>query len=121
LQNNGIKHQTIVTFNPQQNGMVERMKRTLLNIIRSLIFFKNVKLMFWGEAVLCVVYIKNKSPSATLQNKTPYEMWHDHLWVVEHLRVFGSTYYALILEQQRNKLGARSRKCIFFLIFNRQG
>jgi hypothetical protein len=40
-------------------------------------------------------------------------MWHGHLPVVKHLRVFGSTYYALIPEQKRNKLGARSRKCIF--------
>jgi hypothetical protein len=113
LQNNGIKHHTTVPFNPQQNGVAERMNRTLLNMIRSMIFFKNVKLMFWGEAVLCVVYIKNRSPSVALQNKTPYEMWHGHLPVVKHLRVFGSTCYALILEQQRNKLGARSRKCIF--------
>jgi transposase InsO family protein len=113
LQNNGIKHQTIVPYNPQQNGVAERMNRTLLNMVRSMMFFKNVKLMFWGEAVLCVVYIKNRSPSATLHNKSPYEMWHGHLPVVKHLRIFGSTCYALIPEQQRNKLEARSRKCIF--------
>ena len=45
--------------------------------------------------------------------RNPYEMWHGHLLVVKHFRIFGSTCYALILEQQRNKLGARSRKCIF--------
>ena len=32
---------------------------------------------------------------------------------IRHLRVFGSTCYALIPKEQRNKLGARSRKCIF--------
>ena len=89
------------------------MNRTLLNMVRSLMFFKNVKLMFWGEEVLCVVYIKNICPSVALQNKTPYEIWHDHLPTVKHFRIFGSTCYALILEKQGNKLGARSRKCIF--------
>ena len=64
-------------------------------------FFKNVKLMFWGDAVKCAAYLRNRSPSNALDNKTP------------HLRVFGSTYYALIPKEQRNKLGARSRKCIF--------
>jgi len=98
FQNNGIKHHTIVPFNRQQNGVVERMNRTLLNMVRSMIFFKNVKLMFWGEAVLCVVYIKKISHSTALHNKTPYVMWHGHLLVVKNLRIFGSTCYALILE-----------------------
>ena len=61
-----------------------------------MMFFKNVKLMFWGEAVLCVVYIKNICPFAALQNKTRYEMWHVHLPIVEHFKKIGSTCYALI-------------------------
>ena len=77
------------------------------------VFFKNVKLMFWGEAIICGVYIKNICPSTVIQNTTPYEMWHGHLLIVKHFRIFGSTCYALIPEQQGNKLGARSRKCIF--------
>jgi len=76
-------------------------------------FLKNVKLMFWAYAVLCVVYIKNKCPSHVIKNKTPYEMWYGHISAVRHLRVFGSTCYALIPKEHRNKLGARSRKCIF--------
>ena len=40
-------------------------------------------------------------------------MWFGHLPSVRHLRVFGSTCYALIPKDQRNKLGAQSRKCIF--------
>jgi hypothetical protein len=32
---------------------------------------------------------------------------------VRHLKVFGSTCYALIPKEQINKLGAVSRKCIF--------
>eukprot|EP00253_Pinus_taeda_P025980 PITA_25980 len=40
-------------------------------------------------------------------------MWYGHIPSVKHLRVFGSTYYALIPKVHRNKLGARSHKCIF--------
>ena len=69
--------------------------------------------MFWGEAVLYVVYINNRSISIVLQRKTPYEMWHGYLPSVKHFRVFGCTCYALIPTQLRNKLEARSRKCIF--------
>jgi len=74
-------------------------------------FFKNVNLMFWVDAVLCAVYIKNRCPYNAIRNKTPYEMWYGH--AVKHLRVFGSTCYALTPKVHRNKLGARSRKCIF--------
>ena len=76
-------------------------------------FFKNVKLMFWGDAVVCATYLRNRSPSNALDKKTPHEMWFGHLPPVRHLRVFGSTCYALIPKEQRNKLGARSKKCIF--------
>jgi len=89
------------------------MIRTLLNMIHSILSFKNVKLMFWDDAVLCVLYVRNKSPSHALCNKTPYEMWYDGIPLVRHLRVFGSTCYASIPKEQRNKLGAMSWKCIF--------
>ena len=48
-----------MTYNPQQNGVAERMNRTILNMVRSMMFFKNVKLMFWDDAVLCDVYVNN--------------------------------------------------------------
>eukprot|EP00253_Pinus_taeda_P023640 PITA_23640 len=78
-----------------------------------MLFFKNVKIMFWADVVLCVAYIKNRCPSNAIRNNTPYELWYGHVPSVKHLRVFGSTYYALIPKVHRNKLGAISRKCIF--------
>jgi hypothetical protein len=56
---------------------------------------------------------KNRCPSHALKNKTPYEMWYGHIPSVRHLRVFGSTCYALIPKEKRSKLDARSQKCIF--------
>jgi len=53
IRQHGIKHQTIVPYNPQQNGVAERMNRTILNMVRSVLFFKNVKIMFWVDVVLC--------------------------------------------------------------------
>eukprot|EP00253_Pinus_taeda_P001702 PITA_01702 len=78
-----------------------------------MLFFKNVKIRFWADDVLCAAYIKNRCPSNAIRNKTPYEIWYGSVLSVKHLRVFGSTCYALIPKVNRNKLGARSRKCIF--------
>ena len=70
---------------------------TLLNMVIDV--FMDVKLMFWDEVILSTIYIKNKSPSTALHNKTPYEMWHGHLPTIKNFRIFGSTYYALFPEQ----------------------
>ena len=113
LFQHGIKHQTTVPYNPQHNGVAERMNMTLLNMVCSMMFFKNVKLMFWADVVLCVVYVKNRCPYHAIKNKTPYEMWYDHIPSVKNLKVFGSTCYDLIPKVQRIKLDVRSRKCIF--------
>jgi transposase InsO family protein len=109
LCQHGIQHQTTIPYNPQQNGVAETMNMNLSNMVRSMMFFKNVKLMCWDDAILCAVYVKNKIPSHALGNKTPYEMWYGRIPSVRHLRVFGSTCYALIPKEQRNKLDARSR------------
>ena len=82
-------------------------------MVRSMMFFQNVRLMFWGEAVLCAVYIRNRCLSTAINIKSPYELWYNRLPVVQHFRVFGSPCYALIPKQQRDKLGARSHKCLF--------
>ena len=71
--------QTTVPYNPQQNGVAKRMNITIMNMVRSMMFFKNVKLMFWGDAVKCAAYLRNRSPSNALDNKTPHEMWFGHL------------------------------------------
>ena len=85
------------------------MNKTLPNMVQLMMFFKNEKLMFWDDAL----YLRNISHTHVLNNKAPYEMWHGHIPSAKHLRVFGSTCYDLIPKEQRNKLGAKSQKCIF--------
>jgi hypothetical protein len=61
------------------------MNMTLINMVCSMMFFKNVKLMFWANGVLCVFYVKNMCPSHALENKNPYEMWYGHIPSVRYL------------------------------------
>jgi hypothetical protein len=44
---------------------------------------------YWGEAVMTVVHLLNRSPTKALDGKTPYEAWHGRKPAVSHLRVFG--------------------------------
>jgi len=82
-------------------------------MVISMTFFKNVKLMYWVSVAICAVYINNRCPSNSTKNKTPYEMWYGYIPSVRHIRVFGSSSYALIPKEQTEKSGARSHKCIF--------
>ena len=76
------------------------MNITFINTIICMMFFKNVKLMFWGEAVLFATYIRNHCPSSVINNGNPYELWYDRLPIVQHFIFFGSKCYALIHKKQ---------------------
>ena len=54
-----------------------------------MMFFKNVKLMFWADVVLCVVYLRNMSPTHVVNENNPYEMCHAHFPLIGHLKAFG--------------------------------
>ena len=82
------------------------MNRTIMNMVRSMMFFKNFKLMFWGNAMLCAVYLRNRSPTHALEKNTLHEMWYGLIYSMRHLMAFGSTYYDLIPKEKIDKHGA---------------
>nr|GFD29403.1 putative ribonuclease H-like domain-containing protein [Tanacetum cinerariifolium] len=47
----GIQHQTSVTRTPEQNGVVERWNRTLVEATLTMLSTDKVPLFFWAEAI----------------------------------------------------------------------
>ena len=70
----GIVHQATVPYSPQQNGMAERMNRTLTERARSMLNFMQVEKKWWAEAMNTAVYVTNRVTCASWPNKTPYEV-----------------------------------------------
>ncbi|GJV99006.1 retrovirus-related pol polyprotein from transposon TNT 1-94 [Tanacetum coccineum] len=62
---------------PQQNGIVERWNRTLVEATRTMLIFSKAPMFLWAEAVATASYTQNRSLIHTLHNKTPYELVHD--------------------------------------------
>ena len=110
---NGISRQFTNPYCPEQNGVAERFNRTMIESARSMLYHAKLPLQFWAEAVSTAVYIRNRCPTASLNNKTPYECWFCVKPDVTHLRVFGSQCYVHIPNEQRKKLDAKSYKGIF--------
>ena len=68
---------------------------------------------FWGEALSTAVYLGNRSPTRTVEGKTPFEAWTGKKPTVCHLRVFGCDAYAHIPKDERGKLDPKAKECIF--------
>ena len=84
-----IRHKT-VRHTPQQNGLAERMNKTLVEKVMCMLFSANLLKHFWADAVTTAVYLINRSPSTTLNFKTPQEVWSGKTLDLSNLRIFGS-------------------------------
>ncbi|KAJ0555649.1 putative RNA-directed DNA polymerase [Helianthus annuus] len=108
----GIIHQTTCVYTPQQNGIVERKHRHLLNVARALLFQGNVPLKFWSDCILTAVYLINRTPSSVLNGRTPYEFIYGFKPSLDHLRVFGSLCFSTVLNNT-DKFSSHANKCVF--------
>nr|GEU39751.1 retrovirus-related Pol polyprotein from transposon TNT 1-94 [Tanacetum cinerariifolium] len=113
VKDNGIRRFLTAPYFPQQNGVVERKNRTILNMVRSMLKTKKMPKEFWAEAVDCAVYLLNRCPSMSLHNKTPQEACNGLKTTASHLRVFGSIAYVYVSSQRRSKLDDRSENHVF--------
>nr|GEU98295.1 retrovirus-related Pol polyprotein from transposon TNT 1-94 [Tanacetum cinerariifolium] len=82
----GIARHLTVTETPQQNGVAERMNRTLIDKVRCLLIQSRLPKTFWAEATCTTAYLINRSPSRAIEKKTPMEMWSGHPSDYEMLR-----------------------------------
>ncbi|GJS54745.1 putative ribonuclease H-like domain-containing protein [Tanacetum coccineum] len=61
---------------PQQNGVVERRNRTLIEAARIMLADSKLPTTFWAEAVNTTCYVQNRVLVVKSHNKTPYELFH---------------------------------------------
>lgn len=112
-KDSGIMLETSCPYTPQQNGVVERKHRHILEIARALRFEANLPLDFWGECVLTATYIINKLPSKVINFKTPHEILLGKPPSYDHFRIFGCLVYAHDNQRKGDKFSERGRPCIF--------
>ncbi|UYV62168.1 hypothetical protein LAZ67_1008103 [Cordylochernes scorpioides] len=112
LESLGIKHELTNSYSPQQNGVSERLNRSLLDMARASMHNADLPQKFWAESVNCAAYIKNRSLCNALDNKVPEEIWLSRKVSVRHFKIFGALAYAHIPKQKRKKFDRRAKRCI---------
>lgn len=85
----GIFHNFSSPHTPQQNGVMERKNRTLVEMARAMICDSGLPKYFWGEAVNTACYILNRALVRKGLNKTPYELWKGRKPKIGYFRAFG--------------------------------
>ncbi|GJW21363.1 retrovirus-related pol polyprotein from transposon TNT 1-94 [Tanacetum coccineum] len=88
-----ISHETTVARSPQQNGVVERRNRTLIEAARTMLIYAKALLFLWAEAVATACYTQNCSIIRLRHGKTPYELLHDKSPDLSFFHVFGALCY----------------------------
>ncbi|GJR25905.1 retrovirus-related pol polyprotein from transposon TNT 1-94 [Tanacetum coccineum] len=109
----GIFHQKSVSRTPQQNGIVERRNRTLVEAAHTMMIFSKSPMFLWAEAVATACYTQNRSLIHTLHNKTPYELVHDKKPDRTFFQVFGALCYPTNDSENLGKFQAKADIGIF--------
>ena len=112
LTEEGIKHELTRPHTPQQNGVAERLNRTLIEGVRTMLGDSNLPQRFWSEALSTMVYIQNRSPTKTLRESLLMKRWRGTKPDVSSLGVFRSCAYAHVPRVESRKLNSKTRRCV---------
>jgi transposase InsO family protein len=103
LEAEGIKHEFSSPYTPQQNGVVERKNRTLLDMARTMLDEYKTSDRFWAEAVNTACYAVNRLYLHWILKKTSYELLTGKKLNVSYFRVFGSKCFILVKRGRKSK------------------
>ncbi|GJR05044.1 retrovirus-related pol polyprotein from transposon TNT 1-94 [Tanacetum coccineum] len=108
----GIEHQTSTPRTPEQNGVVERRNRTLVEAARTMLSASKLPLFFWAEAIITACYTQNRSIIIPTHEKTAYHIINDKKPSIKHLHIFGCTCYLIRDGENLDKMKEKGDPCI---------
>lgn len=98
---NGIRHEKTAPYTPEQNGVAERMNRTLVEMAKCMLFDADLPKRFWAEATGMAAFIQNRVIKG--DGRVPYEVFSDKTVDFSNLRIFGTSVMVHVPKQKRKK------------------
>nr|GEZ22128.1 integrase, catalytic region, zinc finger, CCHC-type, peptidase aspartic, catalytic [Tanacetum cinerariifolium] len=111
----GISQQFSVARTPQQNGVLERRNRTLVEAARTMLTFANLPLFLWAEAIATTCFTQNRSIIHKRLDKTPYELINKRKPNIKFFRMFECRCYLLNDYEDVGKLKAKGDIRVFIM------
>jgi hypothetical protein len=108
LEEEGIKHEFSSPYTPQQNGIVERKNRTLLDMERTMLDEYKTPDRFWAEAINTACYSINQLYLHRFLKKTSFELFTGKNPNVSYFRFFGSKCFILIKRFRNSKFAPKA-------------
>lgn len=99
LNRSGIEHETSVPESPPQNGVAERMNRTLVEMVRCMLLDGEMPEALWAEALQTAVYTRNRSESSST-DVTPFELMYGRKPTMGHMQRFGAR--VVVMKRRRD-------------------
>ncbi|KAI3714929.1 hypothetical protein L6452_21891 [Arctium lappa] len=93
LSEEGITPNFSASRTPQQNGVVERKNRTLVEAARTMLAGSDLSTIFWAEAVATACFTQNRATIVKRFQKTSYELINNSKPNVKYFHVFGCRYF----------------------------
>ncbi|GJX60094.1 retrovirus-related pol polyprotein from transposon TNT 1-94 [Tanacetum coccineum] len=109
----GIRHETSTARTPEQNGIVKRRNRTLVEAARTMLSVAKVPLFFWAEAIATACFTQNRSLVIPRHEKTPYHIINARKPSVKFFHIFGSLCYIVRDGENLDKMKEKGDACIF--------
>ena len=103
----GILRQYSIPRTPEQNGVVERKNRTLIEAARTMLADSCLPLYFWAEAVNTACYVQNRVLINKRHSKTSYEVLHGIKPLISFFRAFGCQCFILNIKDSISKFAAK--------------
>ncbi|GJS61732.1 retrovirus-related pol polyprotein from transposon TNT 1-94 [Tanacetum coccineum] len=108
----GIEHQTSTPRTPEQNGVVKRRNRTLVEAARTMLSASKLPLSFWAEAVATACYTQNRSIIISTHGKMAYHIINDRKPSIKHLHIFGCICYITRDGENLDKMKEKGDPCV---------
>jgi hypothetical protein len=102
----GIIHERTLPYSPQSNGVAERKKHTLTDLVNTMLDMSGLSQALWGEAILIACHVLNR---VSTKNKEiiPFEESDKKRLKLSYLRTWGCLAKVNVLIPKKHKVGPR--------------